>query len=380
MNGKLANLNKFLSKSAEKSLSLFRTLKKCTKKSDFQWTAKAEVAFKQIKKLKAELPILTAPMEKEELIVYLVAAREAYRLRTSVKGQILADFIVERPEEDSLVTTTEVEEDPSELWTLFMDRSSCMDGSEAGLILTSSEGTHSKRVRHGTEAEVLTVVEEEGSTWMTPIYEYLMKETLLAEKEKARALQRKSGRYAVINGVLYKNSYLGPWLRCDGPLQANYVLREIHEGSYIIHTGTRSVVAKALRIEYYWPTIPFSEGPGKVKLLIVAIDYFTKWIKAKPVATITWTTHLKIGVKSCAYANTLPPSSIRKPMEIPHVLWAHYTMIKSSNGDTPFSLTYGTEAVIPAEIGMPTLRTSEIDMVHNDEALEINLDLLEERR
>ncbi|GJU00180.1 reverse transcriptase domain-containing protein [Tanacetum coccineum] len=40
--------------------------------------------------------------------------------------------------------------------------------------------------------------------------------------------------------------------------------------------------------------------------------------------------------------------------EISHVLWAHRTMIKSSNGDTPFSLTYGTEAVIPAEIGMPT--------------------------
>ncbi|GJZ30527.1 reverse transcriptase domain-containing protein [Tanacetum coccineum] len=55
-------------------------------------------------------------------------------------------------------------------------------------------------------------------------------------------------------------------------------------------------------------------------------------------------------------------------------------MIKSSNGDTPFMLTYGTEAVIPAEIGMPTLRTAEIDMVQNDEDLKINLDLLEERR
>ncbi|GJV93045.1 reverse transcriptase domain-containing protein [Tanacetum coccineum] len=52
----------------------------------------------------------------------------------------------------------------------------------------------------------------------------------------------------------------------------------------------------------------------------------------------------------------------------------------SSNGDTPFSLTYGTEAVIPAEIGMPTLRTAEVDPTQNNEALEINLDLLEERR
>ncbi|GJT56443.1 reverse transcriptase domain-containing protein [Tanacetum coccineum] len=66
--------------------------------------------------------------------------------------------------------------------------------------------------------------------------------------------------------------------------------------------------------------------------------------------------------------------------ELPHVLWAHRTMIKSSNGETPFSLTYGTEAVIPAEIGMPTLRTAEIDQAKNNEALGINLDLIEERR
>ncbi|GKA20390.1 hypothetical protein Tco_0700379 [Tanacetum coccineum] len=55
-------------------------------------------------------------------------------------------------------------------------------------------------------------------------------------------------------------------------------------------------------------------------------------------------------------------------------------MIKSSNGDTPFSLTYGMKAVIPTEIGMPTLRIMKMDVVQNDEALEINLDLLEEQR
>ncbi|GKB12377.1 hypothetical protein Tco_0846300 [Tanacetum coccineum] len=55
-------------------------------------------------------------------------------------------------------------------------------------------------------------------------------------------------------------------------------------------------------------------------------------------------------------------------------------MIKSSNGDTPFSLTYETEAIIPAEIGMPTLRTTKVNLVQNNEALEINFDLLEERR
>ncbi|GKC51316.1 hypothetical protein Tco_1074061 [Tanacetum coccineum] len=42
-------------------------------------------------------------------------------------------------------------------------------------------------------------------------------------------------------------------------------------------------------------------------------------------------------------------------------------MIKSSHGDTPFSLTYGIEAVVPTEIGMPTYRTATVDLVHNDE-------------
>ncbi|GJV88999.1 reverse transcriptase domain-containing protein [Tanacetum coccineum] len=72
LNGKLASLNRFLAKSAEKSLPFIKTLKKCIKKSDFPWTTEAEAAFKQMKKLIAE----TAPIEKEELIIYLTAARE----------------------------------------------------------------------------------------------------------------------------------------------------------------------------------------------------------------------------------------------------------------------------------------------------------------
>ncbi|GJZ02189.1 reverse transcriptase domain-containing protein [Tanacetum coccineum] len=76
LNGKLASLNRFLAKSAEKSLPFFKTLKKCTKKSDFQWTTEAEEAFKQMKQLIADLPMLTAPIEKEKLIVCLAATKE----------------------------------------------------------------------------------------------------------------------------------------------------------------------------------------------------------------------------------------------------------------------------------------------------------------
>ncbi|GJT08876.1 reverse transcriptase domain-containing protein [Tanacetum coccineum] len=414
------------------------------KKSDFHWTTEAEAkeAFKQMKKLIAELPVLNLLMEKEELIVYLAAAKETvsavlmkereakqmpiyfvsralrgpeinytsmeklvldlihaskrlkryiqaypiivimdqpiqnvlsrpevagrlqkwsielgkyvihYRPRVSVKGQILADFIVERPEEESLNTLMEVEEELPELCILFTNESSCTDGSGVGLILTNLEGmefTYALRFRfdasnnkakyealiaglriakqmgvknlranvdsrlvanqvNGTyvakavdmirylekiqtlansfkafsirqvprsenkkvdalskiastsfahlskkvlveelkeksigEVEVLEVVEEEGDTWMTPIFEYLIEETLPADVKKEEKNPQKK-----------LTPITSPW-----PF-------------------------------YKWGidiAESFPEGPGKVKFLIVAIDYFTKWIEAKPVQT-----------------------------------------------------------------------------------------------
>ncbi|GJW36402.1 reverse transcriptase domain-containing protein [Tanacetum coccineum] len=452
LNGKLASLNRFLAKSAEKSLPFFKTLKKCTKKSDFLWTEEAEAAFRQMKEHIAKLPMLTTPEEQEELIVYLAASKEVvsavlmteredrqmpiyfvsralrgpevnytpmekvvlalvhaskrlrryfqahpiivitdhpiknilsnpevagrmqkwsiqlgefgihYRPRVSVKGQVLSDFIIERPKEEGQDDSAKEEEPLPAQWTLFTDGSSCVDGCGAGVILTDPEGvgfTYALRFQfkatnneaeyealiaglriaekigiqslqvnvdsklvanqvNGTyitketdmikylekvktlastfpafsikqvprsknkkadalskiastsfahlskqvlveelkeksvnESEVLVVVEEEGESWMTPIHEYLTDETLPAERKNARAIKRKSQRFAIINGILYKKSFLGPWLRCVGPLQANYILREIHEGSCSMHAGTQSVVAKALRIGYY---------------------------------------------------------------------------------------------------------------------------------
>nr|GEV88622.1 reverse transcriptase domain-containing protein [Tanacetum cinerariifolium] len=66
--------------------------------------------------------------------------------------------------------------------------------------------------------------------------------------------------------------------------------------------------------------------------------------------------------------------------ELSHVLWAHRTTIKVSTEDTPFSLVYETEAVIPAEIGMPTICTAKVNVATNDDERRIDLDLLEERR
>nr|GEW02640.1 reverse transcriptase domain-containing protein [Tanacetum cinerariifolium] len=272
---------------------------------------------------------------------------------------------------------------------------------------------------------------------------YLRDETLPDNRNEARKLRIKAKQYELLEGILYKCSFLKPWLRCVGPLQANYVIREVHEGSCSMHAGPRSVVAKAMRSGYYWPTMHrdaremIRKCPGKVMFLIVAMDYFTKWIEVMAVATITdsqmkkfvWDNKVcRFGLPGeivsdkckqfsgdpfkdwCEKLNIVQRFvSVKHPQsnglvertnrslgegikarlgegnknwleELPHVLWAHRTMIKSKNDDSAFSLTYGTEAVIPAEIRMPTYRTTVVDAVHNDEELRLNLDLLEERR
>nr|GEW11260.1 reverse transcriptase domain-containing protein [Tanacetum cinerariifolium] len=86
LNRKLASLNRFLSKAAEKSLLFFKTINRCIKKSNFAWTAEAEKALKDIKKQMAKLPTLTTPIEGgKTLIMYLSATGEPKG--TPVKGK-----------------------------------------------------------------------------------------------------------------------------------------------------------------------------------------------------------------------------------------------------------------------------------------------------
>jgi len=66
--------------------------------------------------------------------------------------------------------------------------------------------------------------------------------------------------------------------------------------------------------------------------------------------------------------------------ELSHVLWTYQTTPRRSTGETPFSLTYGTEVVIPLETGFPTLRTSSFNSSNNSGLLEKGLDFIEERR
>ena len=66
--------------------------------------------------------------------------------------------------------------------------------------------------------------------------------------------------------------------------------------------------------------------------------------------------------------------------ELPHVLWTYRTTPRRSIGETPFSMTYRDEAVIPLESGFPMTRTSSFNPKDNDGQLARGLDLIEEKR
>nr|GEU42636.1 reverse transcriptase domain-containing protein [Tanacetum cinerariifolium] len=175
--------------------------------------------------------------------------------RTSVKGQILADFLIEILDENPQAAP--VAKTQQEPWTLFTDGSLFVDGSGAGLILTNPEGinfTYALRFQFAAsnneteyealiaglriamqmgvknvhvlvevlkdksikEKEVTTVVGEDGPTWMTPIVEYLKEGTFLSDRREARKLRIKARQYELIEGILYRWSFLTPRLRCVG--------------------------------------------------------------------------------------------------------------------------------------------------------------------
>nr|GEX29398.1 reverse transcriptase domain-containing protein [Tanacetum cinerariifolium] len=363
--------------------------------------------------------------------------------RNTMKGQVLADFLSEAPEGEKeelyfRMQKVPLEEDDTGSWTLFTDGASSLKGSGAGLVLIGPSGIEYTYVLRLTFPSTNNKAEYEAllaglriarqmnisnievkvdsrlvASQINRSYE-ASKDSMIKYLAKAKKYASGFKSFSIKNIPRNMNQKADVLSKLASVAfnhlmkEANYVIREIHMESCGIHVGPRVVVRKAIRQGYYWPTMhedakkewgmdilrPLPPVKGGAKFVIMAIDYFTKWIEANLLVKITGkemntavvhpqanglveraNTNLIEGIKT-----HLMREKARWVDELPNVLWAHQTLIKKSNEETPFSLTYGSEAVIPAAIDIPTYRTLMIREEYNEEEMRLNLDLLQEMR
>ena len=83
-------------------------------------------------------------------------------------------------------------------------------------------------------------------SWIDPLVTYLKDGVLPLDAKEARKLKNQASQYILYEGKLYKRSYSLPLLKCLRPSEADFALREVHEGVYKNHMGVRSLSHKLL--------------------------------------------------------------------------------------------------------------------------------------
>ena len=87
--------------------------------------------------------------------------------------------------------------------------------------------------------------------WTTSLIVYLKSGILPNGKDAERKLKVQASRFVLIRDVLYKRGFSRLYLRCLSHDEADYVMREVHEGIYGNHSGAQSLVHKLIQAGYY---------------------------------------------------------------------------------------------------------------------------------
>ncbi|XP_016199528.1 uncharacterized protein LOC107640527 [Arachis ipaensis] len=275
--------------------------------------------------------------EYEALIGGLILAKEvgASRIEVSSNSQIVTSQI--NTWRKYLEKVKELCKSFEEVVVQHVSRERNAQADLLSKLACTKPGTRNRSLIQGltTEPAVILCATQAPSppSWIYPILRYLENGKTPENEKEAQATKRESPKYVIIQGQLYKRGLHQPLLKCLRPDQTDCVLSEVHEGCYGHHIGGRSLARKLIKAGYYWPTMmsdarefvkkcrkcqensnfhkappeelslmmaprpfarwglnllgPFPPGPGQVKYLIVAIDYYTKWVEAEPLASIS---------------------------------------------------------------------------------------------
>jgi hypothetical protein len=109
-------------------------------------------------------------------------------------------------------------------------------------------------VRPPAPNSVLVTVASDAGDWTKPYMNYLERQTLPMDEVEARMIVRRCKSFTIINHDMYKRSIFGVFQRCVTIEEGRKILRDLHAGECGHHAGARSIVAKASRHGFYWPT------------------------------------------------------------------------------------------------------------------------------
>ncbi|KAI3807942.1 hypothetical protein L1987_23880 [Smallanthus sonchifolius] len=397
LNGRQVAINRFLANHAAKALPFITSLKNWLKKSQFKWTEKAESAFQEMKNYLMNLPTLTTPMPGETLILYLSASEGAMGVVLLVKRKG-----VQAP----VYYVSRVLTGPKTRYSTL----------EKLVLVLGNEFTYAIRL-------------EFKSTNNEAEYEALLAGLRIAKKMGAKHIEARVDSLLIAGQPPGKRSTsrgpkhtIGPvkTSKCDPnrskvmddpyselPQHRNSTGREntskesAAQGAALSATRRpRMIVAKIMNTGYYWPGMHMDavkelrkckacqrHAPRTISPKNNLIPVSTTWPFQKWATDIVGPFQKAPGQVERANRSIVDGIKARLDQwghswveELPHVLWAYRTSPKTSNGETPFSLTYGSKAVIPTEIGVPSTRFLMASKNDNSQEIHINLDLLDERR
>ncbi|KAI5316649.1 hypothetical protein L3X38_036356 [Prunus dulcis] len=280
-----------------------------------------------------------------------------------------------------------------------------------------------ERIEEVVDSNVITSSECEEEPddleWRHPIIEYLLLEKLPNDSRKKAEVRRRATRFLYLNGTLYKRSFDGMLLRCLSKQDATKALHDTHAGTCGAHQAGPKLSNQLKRLGYYWPTMvrdSIKFATTSIPLKEVRADDVTNFIRnhiiyrygvpSKIISDNALYFKCKSMTKLCekykfqhSFSASYNPSSngqaeafnkvlcnILKKMvlgnkrdwheRLPEALWAYRTTIRNSTGCTPYNLVFGSEAVLPLEVQLPSLRVA-LQLTNPDENANVRLAELE---
>ncbi|XP_024027041.1 uncharacterized protein LOC112093216 [Morus notabilis] len=225
--------------------------------------------------------------------------------------------------------------------------------------------------------EVLTI--QAAGNWMTPLVRYLTNAELPNDRDEARRIRQE---------------YYWPTLKKDA-----FQYARCCDKCQRYATIPRAPPENLTSILSPWPFTkwgidligPLHLALISLKFAIVIVDYYTKWAEAKALTSTTeaactsfiWNNIVLEAInKILKYTLKKKLDSLKGKWaeELLNVLWAYRTTSRTTTDETSLSMAYGVKTVLIVEIEMPTLRTVMNNDDINIEAMNGELDLLEEKR